>query len=97
MSNETKQPTLPEAIALAREALTNCEGMIDELRDYPVTHDSIIEALAALEAELKDRDDWITCHAKIFRKLQEANNTIAQQAKRIKELETKLTLFVSRG
>ena len=50
MSNETKQPTLPEAIALAREALTNCEGMIDELRDYPVTHDSIIEALAALDS-----------------------------------------------
>ena len=50
MTNETKQPTLPEAIALAREALTNCEGMIDELRDYPVTHDSIIEALAALDS-----------------------------------------------
>lgn len=28
------------------EALQNCEGMLDELRDYPITHDAIIEALA---------------------------------------------------
>ena len=53
MTNQTKQPTISEAIALAREALTNCEGMIDELRGYPVTHDSIIETLAALEADGK--------------------------------------------
>jgi len=52
-----------EAAAIAAcktkdEALQNCEGMLDELRDYPVTHDAIIEALtiqpddAALKAWL---------------------------------------------
>jgi hypothetical protein len=32
-----------------REALENYEGMLDELRDYPITHDLIIEALAATQ------------------------------------------------
>ena len=39
-----------EALRLAREALENCEGMVDELRDYPITHDLLIEALAAIDA-----------------------------------------------
>ena len=34
------------ACELKDEALQNCEGMLDELRDYPITHDAIIEALA---------------------------------------------------
>lgn len=34
------------ACKLKDEALQNCEGMLDELRDYPITHDAIIEALA---------------------------------------------------
>ena len=33
------------ACKLKDEALQNCEGMLDELRDYPITHDAIIEAL----------------------------------------------------
>ena len=41
-----------EALRLAREALENCEGMVDELRDYPITHDLLIEALAAIDAVL---------------------------------------------
>ena len=34
------------ACKLKDAALQNCEGMLDELRDYPITHDAIIEALA---------------------------------------------------
>lgn len=34
------------ACKLKDEALQNYEGMLDELRDYPITHDAIIEALA---------------------------------------------------
>lgn len=35
-------------LLLAKEALENCEGMLDELRGFPVTHDLLIEALAAI-------------------------------------------------
>lgn len=35
--------------------------------------------------------------SQVIDKMKEQQATIAQQAKRIKELETKLTLFVSRG
>lgn len=31
------------------EALLNCEGVFDECKDYPVTHDNVIEALAAFD------------------------------------------------
>lgn len=40
---------LSAALAACKQkdaALQNCEGMLDELRDYPITHDAIIEALA---------------------------------------------------
>ena len=46
---ESLRQQLAAAIAaceLKDEALQNCEGMLDELRDYPITHDAIIEALA---------------------------------------------------
>ena len=36
---------LQSAILIKNQALQNCEGMIDEIRDYPVTYDSVIEAL----------------------------------------------------
>ena len=39
------------------EALQNCEGMLDELRDYPITHDAIIEALA-----IQPDDSALTCY-----------------------------------
>ena len=47
--NESLRQQLAAALAaceLKDEALQNCEGMLDELRDYPITHDAIIEALA---------------------------------------------------
>ena len=39
---------LTKLLLLAKEALENCEGMLDELRGFPVTHDLLIEALAAI-------------------------------------------------
>ena len=42
---------LSQQVTLLREALENYEGMLDELRDYPITHDLIIEALAATQPE----------------------------------------------
>lgn len=50
-----------------------------------------LDKLATLEAELSG------LRARYLRMESEDAATIAQQAKRIKELETKLTLFVSRG
>jgi hypothetical protein len=47
--NESLRQQLAAALAACKlkdEALRNCEGMLDELRDYPITHDAIIEALA---------------------------------------------------
>lgn len=35
-------------LATAREALEMCESAFDECRDYPITHDAVIEALTAL-------------------------------------------------
>jgi hypothetical protein len=45
---ESLHQQLAGAIAACKQkdaALENVEGMLDELRDYPVTHDEIIEAL----------------------------------------------------
>ena len=75
----------------------DCPRCAELQQDLQTTADALGHIQRQFEAVNQDRDDWIACHDKIFRKLQEANNTIAQQAKRIKELETKLTLFVSRG
>ena len=64
---ESMRQQLAAAIAACRlkdEALQNCEGMLDELRDYPITHDAIIEALAiqpddsALKAWLGEQSGW---------------------------------------
>ena len=52
------------ACKLKDEALQNYEGMLDELRDYPITHDAIIEAIAiqpddsALKAWLGEPVAW---------------------------------------
>lgn len=46
---ESLRQQLAAALAACKQkdaALQNCEGMLDELRDYPITHDAIIEALA---------------------------------------------------
>lgn len=40
---------LEAQIAMMREVLLTVEGMFDEIRDYPITHDMVIEALAATE------------------------------------------------
>ena len=66
----------------------NCPRCAELQQDLQTTADALGHIQRQFEAVNQDRDDWIACHAKIFRKLQEANNTIAQQAKRIKELET---------
>ena len=51
------QPATPdprdEALKMAREALLNCEGALDEIRGYPVTVDLVIEALAAIDKVLE--------------------------------------------
>lgn len=61
---ERKTAQAVAACKLKDEALQNCEGMLDELRDYPITHDAIIEALAiqpddsALKAWLGEPVAW---------------------------------------
>ena len=50
LSGQPDEDPRDEALRLAREALENCEGVVDELRDYPITHDLLIEALAAIDA-----------------------------------------------
>ncbi len=58
---ESLRQQLAAAIAACKlkdEALQNCEGMLDELRDYPITHDAIIEALAIQPDDSALKDEW---------------------------------------
>lgn len=50
-----------------------------------------VAAMQARIAELEnERDDWIACHAKVFRELQGAKQIVGNQAERIAELERQL-------
>ena len=42
----TQLAALAEQNAKMREALVDCEQALDECRDYPITYDSVIEALS---------------------------------------------------
>ena len=61
------------ACKLKDAALENVEGMLDELRVYPVTHDEIIEALAiqpddtALKAWLGEPVAWADTYGNVIR------------------------------
>ena len=55
---ERKTAQAVAACKLKDEALQNCEGMLDELRDYPITHDAIIEALAIQPDDSALKDEW---------------------------------------
>ena len=44
---------LEAALKVARDALNDCEGALDECRDYPITYDAILEALAKINKVLK--------------------------------------------
>ena len=44
---------LEAALKVARDALNDCEGALDECRDYPITYDTIIETLAKINEVLK--------------------------------------------
>ena len=45
---------LESALKVARDALNDCEGALDECRDYPITYDTILEALAKINEVLYD-------------------------------------------
>lgn len=81
MTNQTKQPTLPEAIEMARDALDWCVAEIN--RESPSVVNAR-KALAALEAKNKRQSALISSQG--IRAMEDAD-TIAQQAERIKELE----------
>lgn len=70
-----------------REVAKGCPRCAELQQDLQTTADALGHMKRQFEAVNQDRDDWIACHAKIFRELQEAKSTIAQQAERIKELE----------
>lgn len=42
------EASLKEQIKVAREALERCDRVLDECKDYPITHDEVIEALMKL-------------------------------------------------
>lgn len=44
---------LKSALNVARDALIDCEGALDECRDYPITYDTILEALAKINEVLR--------------------------------------------
>ena len=46
--------TLKSALMVAKAALNDCEGALDECRDYPITYDTILEALAKINEVLHD-------------------------------------------
>ena len=45
--------TMKSALKVARDALNDCEGALDECRDYPITYDTILETLAKINEVLK--------------------------------------------
>ena len=45
---------LKSALNVARYALNDCEGALDECRGYPITYDTVIEALAKINEVLHD-------------------------------------------
>ena len=45
--------TLKTALKVARDALNDCEGALDECHDYPITYDTVLEALAKINEVLK--------------------------------------------
>ena len=45
---------LEAALKVARDALNDCEGALDECRDYPITYNAIIEAIAKINEVLHD-------------------------------------------
>jgi len=45
---------LEAALMVAKAALNDCEGALDECRDYPITYDTILEALAKINEVLHD-------------------------------------------
>ena len=52
-SANVESATLKSALKVARDALNDCEGALDECRDYPITYDTILEALAKINEVLK--------------------------------------------
>ena len=42
------------ALKVARDALIDCEGALDECRGYPITYDTVIEAIAKINEVLHD-------------------------------------------
>ena len=46
LDHETQLAALAEQNAKLREVLVDCEQALDECRDYPITYDSVIEALS---------------------------------------------------
>ena len=58
----------------------NCPRCAELQQDLQITADALGHANRDLEFANQDRDDWIACHAKIFRELQNSKATIAQQA-----------------
>lgn len=44
---------LEAVLKVARDALNDCEGAMDECRDYPITYNTILEALAKINEVLK--------------------------------------------
>ncbi len=69
---ESLRQQLAAALAACKrkdDALQNCEGMLDELRDYPITHDAIIEALA-IQPDDSALKAWVSQRiASTFRKM----------------------------
>ena len=53
-SANVESATLKSALKVARDALNDCEGALDECRDYPITYDTILEALAKINEVLHD-------------------------------------------
>ena len=44
---------LEAALKVARDALIDCEGALDECRGYPITYDTVIETIAKINEVLK--------------------------------------------
>ena len=73
-----------------RDAQTLNRQIEEYRQDSQTTADALGHIQQQFELTNQDRDDWIACHAKVFRELQETKALVGKQAERIKELESEI-------
>ena len=71
---------------LSRES-SACDLLEEYRQDAQTTADALGHIQQQFEMVTNDRDDWIACHAKIFRELQETKTLLANKCAEVERLK----------